>query len=386
MFKVISITICITIFILSASNGHAFVGEDQIAFEKAKKIALDNCADCRGKTKQGLELAVSELENLLGRPQPTLEFYLLLADVYRLLAIRFYPHDDASGERAKLLEKEVKVLTLAAEIKPDDIELLHRLALSLSGDSKIDVLRRIIELDPNNAIAHILIALSTDDPDVALQYGYKAYELASPDEKENIGENLRYLLSRYSGKDRYIELHLRSRNEENIARNMDLSASRQIKITLEPRENLEVYHGDLTFDVVFTNISEKPLRMFNHRTVSSEYFWFTVYPDYPDRELIKPANYNEEIFDASGDSAFIEIQPNSAFRVEASLSQILPAGTKLENGGYIISLMYRGDFIRSASKFPSAIYSNAVHFQIANFKGGAAVIGTNAAGNNEQPR
>ncbi len=124
-------------------------------FLRGKELAEKNCGDCYGRTQQGLELAIAELQEAVNKgSDQRKQAYILLADAYNDLAIIYYSEPNRQLDRERLLAESRQIYrTLYAEY-PDDPEVLRLYLRSLTredNDEKSQVYKRLKNLQPQNA-------------------------------------------------------------------------------------------------------------------------------------------------------------------------------------------------------------------------------------------
>ncbi len=295
---------------------------------------------------------------------------MVLGGLYRKLGLRYYQH--GSKERVDYLKKAKLIYSQAVELEPDNIQLLHKYKYSLKGEERISVLKRIIALDNKNVRAYESLAgaLRDKDPQKALQYAQKAYELAGPHEKKDVGRHLLFYMGNHLTPAEYIKFNLQYRNDRSIAGNLGRPESKKLRITLKLKDNGEAYTRDEPFNVVFTNISDKPVKLLNHQKISQSYFRFDGYPEMvSDFRFYVP--YNKDFsFDPGDKPKFVELQPNEEFVIETNFDDVFSDSWGLDerdgknDKGYIIVLQYFGLVMNGYVDTDQSIYSNAVHMKL----------------------
>ena len=97
-------------------------------FERGRRLVEDNCGDCMGGTRQGLEDGVAALRRAFdaGYSEPA-AVYRLLADAYATLAYAYARTDPNALPRFEALRREV--LQRLAALTPDDPWPCYELAV-----------------------------------------------------------------------------------------------------------------------------------------------------------------------------------------------------------------------------------------------------------------
>ncbi len=350
----------------------AFQGEDAEILKRGKEMIIANCSDCTGVSEEELYEAIELLKPLLKRnSENNIKLHTLLGEAYRRIAFRF--HERGSVERNKLLVKEKDILIQAIKLQPDNIDLLINYSFSVNSEESIPIYEKIISLDDAHAEAYDLLSrvLHKKDPAKALQYGLKAYELAYLFDKREVGRNYLSLLYNNATDQKYIDFNIRYRNDLNQLENDARKGSDAIKITLEFTEEKELYQKDLHFDVVFTNVNDWPAAVFNHQLATDDFFHFQLYPEKQASTSI-PSNerVNKYALDTGDKPRIIELLPEEQFRLKTRLSKLFTDPEKIPDGGYILTLRYRAEWIRNMGRLPLPAFSDAVHFNIVDFVGG----------------
>jgi hypothetical protein len=127
-------------------------------FERGRRLVEDNCGDCMGGTRQGLEDGVAALRRAFdaGYSEPA-AVYRLLADAYATLAYAYAKTDPNALPRFEALRREV--LQRLAALTPDDPWPRYELAvIEPDRDSQLAALRRLLAERPRYADAYFAVA------------------------------------------------------------------------------------------------------------------------------------------------------------------------------------------------------------------------------------
>lgn len=128
-------------------------------FAEGKKLIEDNCVECMGSNRSGLEQGIAEMQKAtdLGY-QPAKDAYKLLANAYGNL--RTFSED--KGERNSFETKQKEIYQRLYELDPRDPQILEDYAqfVATTNDEKLKVLQQAVEIDPKRANAQFLLSLS----------------------------------------------------------------------------------------------------------------------------------------------------------------------------------------------------------------------------------
>lgn len=123
-------------------------GEAQKHFERGKKLIEDNCIDCMGGNQAGLEGGIGEIEAALQAGYLYRKSaYKLLSDAYAgMITYTGKNQEESKAYAAKRARTDRKLL----ELDPNDPDVLDRYETTLENDSeKVEILRRLVKIDPN---------------------------------------------------------------------------------------------------------------------------------------------------------------------------------------------------------------------------------------------
>ena len=123
-------------------------GEAQKHFERGKKLIENNCIDCMGGTRAGLEGGIREIQAALQAGYGDRKTaYKLLSDAYAgMITYTEKNQEESKAYAAKRAQTDRKLL----ELDPNDPDVLDRYETTLENDSeKIEILRRLVKIEPD---------------------------------------------------------------------------------------------------------------------------------------------------------------------------------------------------------------------------------------------
>jgi tetratricopeptide (TPR) repeat protein len=128
-------------------------------FAEGKKLIEDNCVECMGSKRSGLEQGIAEMQKAIDLGyQPTKDAYKLLENAYGNL--RTFSEDQ--DERNSFEAKHKEIYQRLYELDPRDPQVLEDYAefVATTNDEKLKVLQQAVEIDPKRANAQFLLSLS----------------------------------------------------------------------------------------------------------------------------------------------------------------------------------------------------------------------------------
>jgi tetratricopeptide (TPR) repeat protein len=128
-------------------------------FAQGKKLIEDNCVECMGGNRSGLEQGINEMQKAIDLGyQPAKDPYKLLEDAYANL--RIFSED--KEERKSLEAKQKEIYERLYELDPRDPQILedYSMFVATTNDEKLKVLEQAVEIDPKRAKAQFLLSLS----------------------------------------------------------------------------------------------------------------------------------------------------------------------------------------------------------------------------------
>jgi tetratricopeptide (TPR) repeat protein len=142
----------------------------------AKRLIENNCIDCMGSTRAGMEQGIQEMQAALSSGFTNRKAaYKLLADGYNALTT-FSGNDER--ERETFEQKEAEALREVFRMDPKDSEFATRYAATLKDEQeKVTILKSVAERDPsqtNAAFGAGMLLLSSNKPDEGIQFIRKA--------------------------------------------------------------------------------------------------------------------------------------------------------------------------------------------------------------------
>ena len=123
-------------------------GEAKKHFERGKQLIENNCIDCMDGSQAGLEGGIGEIEAALHAGYDDRKTaYKLLSDAYAgMITYTEKNQEESKAYEAKRARTDRKLL----ELDPNDPDVLDRYVTTLQNDpEKIEVLRRLVKIDPN---------------------------------------------------------------------------------------------------------------------------------------------------------------------------------------------------------------------------------------------
>src|SRR5580765_3925110 len=142
----------------------------------AKRLIENNCIDCMGSTRAGMEQGIQEMQAALSSGFTNRKAaYKLLADGYNALTT-FSGNDER--ERETFEQKEAEALREVFRMDPKDSEFATRYAATLKDEQeKVTILKSVAERDPsqtNAAFGAGMLLLSSNKPGEGIQFIRKA--------------------------------------------------------------------------------------------------------------------------------------------------------------------------------------------------------------------
>lgn len=154
------VVLLILIVTTTPSIGHDRRTEAVAHFERGKRLIEENCADCLGRTQEGLQGGIDELlaAQRGGYPNEAV-LYRQLADAYGTMAIVFLAADARKQE--EMLGKARGAYKKASELAPDNADALAEYLTWANLDRKesISLYRRVLSLDPKHWEAHFSLGI-----------------------------------------------------------------------------------------------------------------------------------------------------------------------------------------------------------------------------------
>ena len=141
-----------------------------------KRLIENNCIDCMGSTRAGMEQGIQEIQAALSAGFTNRKAaYKLLADAYNAM-ITFSGNDEK--EQQAFEEKESQALSEVFRLDPQDSEFAVRYADTLQNkQEKVAILKSVVEKDPTQADAAFgagLLLIDNGKPAEGLQFISKA--------------------------------------------------------------------------------------------------------------------------------------------------------------------------------------------------------------------
>lgn len=150
-------------------------------FAHAKELIDNNCIDCEGGTRDGMEQGIKEMKQAIaGGYQDKVSAYKLLDDAYA--SMDTYTEKDRKENAANKNERAQSMSELL-KLAPNDPEVLETYADSVNDNAeKAKILKRVVELDPKRSDAVYGLGLITAQTDVA--QGMRLVEQAMTQQKD----------------------------------------------------------------------------------------------------------------------------------------------------------------------------------------------------------
>jgi tetratricopeptide (TPR) repeat protein len=161
-------------------------------FLKAKQLIEENCSDCMGATREGLEQGIGEVTKAIDQGyKDRVAAYKLLARAYNTLTI-YVEYD--SQEYEALLDKIKPVFEKLSKLAPADPEIPFEYAIYLKDkEDQLAAYRKALKIDPHYAPARFdigTIIISEGLLEAGIKEMKRAVRDANEIDAENYGRSL----------------------------------------------------------------------------------------------------------------------------------------------------------------------------------------------------
>jgi tetratricopeptide (TPR) repeat protein len=203
MGKILIVPIIVLVFLVGIYRP-LYAQDAQIQFEKAKELIKQNCADCMGATRQGLENGISSLnESIRSGYKNKKEAYILLRDAYNTMRIVYAT---PSSEEQRNIRREIKIVNeKLVQIDPNDPKILYEYARYLDdSDAQLQVYEIILKIDPDDVDARFAsgkIMIEKGNVNEGIAELRETLRRAKGQEYENYGKRTVEILKQYGHKD-----------------------------------------------------------------------------------------------------------------------------------------------------------------------------------------
>jgi len=159
---------------------------------EARDLIDTHCPKCYKASEDEYFRGLEKLESAASEDSLSRDNLLLLASAYRQVA--FSRYGGGEENRNDWLSKERIILEKLLVQEPDNIDVLHRLALASEGDERIAYLKRVLALDPDNVKAHARMGSQLYFGNVnkteGLEYLREAFRISKSGQKVSVGRTL----------------------------------------------------------------------------------------------------------------------------------------------------------------------------------------------------
>lgn len=123
--------------------------DPQTLLREGQRLVEENCGDCMGATREGLELGIQKIEEAMKLGIVDLaDAYRSLGEAYNDLA--FVYTKSGSSERREALRTQQTYYQRLVQLEPEDTEALYELAGTYHDERRLELLRRLLEIDPDH--------------------------------------------------------------------------------------------------------------------------------------------------------------------------------------------------------------------------------------------